>query len=90
MAGNIKLNAASGGSVTLTLADTASNYTMSVPAANGVAVTADATTGAAQLPVGTTAQRPASPVTGMMRVNTTTVKLEYYNGSAWKATDGSY
>jgi hypothetical protein len=26
----------------------------------------------------------------MMRFNTTTVKLEYYNGSSWKATDGSY
>lgn len=90
MAGNIKLGAPSGGSVTLTATDTASNFTMSVPAATGIAVTADTTTGAAQLPSGTTAQRPASPVIGQMRVNTTTVKLEYYNGSAWKATDGSY
>lgn len=35
-----------------------------------------------QLPVGTTAQRP-SPSTGMMRFNTTTALMEYYNGSAW-------
>ena len=90
MAGSIKLNAPSGGSVTLNAVDTASNYTMTVPAAAGVLINADSATGAAQLPVGTTAQRPASPVTGQMRMNTTTVKLEYYNGSAWKATDGSY
>jgi hypothetical protein len=90
MAGQIKLAAASGGSVTLDAANTASNFTMTVPAANGVAITADATTGAAQMSVGTTAQRPASPVTGQLRFNTTTVKLEYYNGSAWKATDASY
>lgn len=90
MAGNVKLLAPSGGSVTISAVDTASNFAMRVPAAAGVLINADATTGAAQLPVGTTAQRPATPVTGMMRVNTTTVKLEYYNGSAWKATDGSY
>jgi hypothetical protein len=63
---------------------------MTVPAASGITVTANSATGASQLPSGTTAQRPASPVAGQMRMNTTTVKLEYYNGSAWKATDGSY
>ena len=35
-----------------------------------------------QYPAGTTAQRP-SPSTGMMRYNSTTNTLEYYNGSAW-------
>lgn len=90
MAGSIKLAAPSGGSVTLNAVDTAANFTMSVPAAAGVLINGDSTTGASQLPTGTTAQRPASPVTGQMRMNTTTVKLEYYNGSAWKATDGSY
>jgi len=35
-----------------------------------------------QFPAGTTAQRP-TPVTGMMRFNTTTSLMEYYNGSAW-------
>ena len=89
MAGNIKLAAPSGGSVTLNAADTESNFVMSVPAAAGVLINADST-GATQLPVGTTAQRPASPVVGQLRMNTTTVKAEYYNGSAWKATDGSY
>jgi hypothetical protein len=33
-------------------------------------------------PVGTTAQRP-TPSVGMLRYNSTTTKLEYYNGSAW-------
>ena len=90
MAGSIRLAAPSGGSVTLNAVDTASNFVMNVPAAAGILINADSATGAAQLPVGTTAQRPASPVTGQMRMNTTTAKLEYYNGSAWKATDGSY
>ena len=35
------------------------------------------------MPVGTTAQRPASPVAGMQRINTTTGYLEVYNGGGW-------
>jgi hypothetical protein len=35
-----------------------------------------------QLPVGTTAERPTGQ-TGMLRYNSTTTALEYYNGSAW-------
>jgi hypothetical protein len=38
--------------------------------------------GFVRLPVGTTAQRP-SPLTGMMRFNSNTLKVEYYNGTAW-------
>jgi len=37
------------------------------------------------IPVGTTAQRPCSPVTGMIRYNTTLGYLVYYNGSSWGA-----
>jgi hypothetical protein len=40
-------------------------------------------TAALQLPVGTTAQRPVSPSNGMMRFNTTTGKVECWNGTAW-------
>lgn len=40
-------------------------------------------TGFLQLPVGTTAQRPANPVNGMIRVNTTTGSLETYVAGAW-------
>ena len=35
------------------------------------------------MPVGTTAERPASPVAGMQRINTTTGYLEVYNGGSW-------
>jgi hypothetical protein len=40
-------------------------------------------TGYMQLPSGTTAQRPASPINGMMRFNTTTEVLEAYVAGAW-------
>jgi len=88
MAGSIKLAAPSGGSVTLNAVDTAVNYVMSVPAAAGILINADSATGAAQLPVGTTAQRPASPVTGQTRFNTTLGIAETYNGATWIATGG--
>lgn len=38
---------------------------------------------AVELPTGTTAERPASPVAGMLRYNTSLGYVEYYNGSAW-------
>ena len=37
-------------------------------------------TDSVKIPVGTTAQRSANPVVGMIRLNTTTGRLEYYNG----------
>lgn len=40
-------------------------------------------TGAATLPSGTTAQRPALPVAGMTRYNTTLAEYERYQGGAW-------
>ena len=40
-------------------------------------------TGSIKIPVGTTAERPAIPANGMLRVNTTTGKLEYYNNGGW-------
>jgi hypothetical protein len=46
-------------------------------------VTTFSSTGALTLPVGTTAQRPASPVNGMLRYNTTLNKVEGYANSAW-------
>ena len=39
-------------------------------------------TDAIKIPVGTTDQRPASPAIGMVRLNITTGRLEFYNG-AW-------
>ena len=37
------------------------------------------------IPVGTTGQRPASGVDGMLRVNTSTGKLEYFNNGGWNS-----
>lgn len=42
-------------------------------------------TGALTTPVGTTAERPATPAVGMTRYNTTTNVLEIYNGTSWTA-----
>lgn len=41
------------------------------------------TTGAVRLPTGTTAQRPAAPIAGMIRFNTDTNLIEFYNGTIW-------
>jgi len=41
-------------------------------------------TGALTVPVGTTAQRPASPTNGMLRYNTTIPQLEIY-ANGWTA-----
>jgi hypothetical protein len=40
-------------------------------------------TGFIRLPIGTTAQRPGSPVAGMTRFNTSLSVIEFYNGSSW-------
>lgn len=41
--------------------------------------------GGLQIPQGTTAQRPSSPVNGMLRYNTTIPQLEIYVGGNWTA-----
>ena len=46
------------------------------------------TTGSAEIPTGTTAQRDGSPATGMFRFNTTTTGFEGYDGSDWGAIGG--
>lgn len=56
--------------------------------------TADSTfssTGALTISKGTTAQQPGSPVTGMLRYNTTTNQFEGYSGSspAWNPVGGA-
>ena len=42
-------------------------------------------TGALSVPAGTTAQRPSSPVNGMLRYNTTIPQLELYLNGTWTA-----
>lgn len=51
-------------------------------------VEATSSTGAGQLPTGTTAQRPAAS-TGMFRFNTTDTAFEGYNGTSWDAIGGA-
>ena len=50
--------------------------------------TLSATGGVMDVPVGTTAEREATPETGSFRFNTTLTKFEGYNGSAWGAVGG--
>lgn len=45
-------------------------------------------TGAQKLPVGTTAQRPASPAAGDTRLNSSLAKFEGYNGTTWGPLGG--
>jgi hypothetical protein len=79
----LRLKAFSLGTVEVNPVDTTSNLSVNVQAANGVLSYADSSTGGLYLPVGTTAQRPASPATGQIRFNTTTGSVETYNGSTW-------
>lgn len=45
-------------------------------------------TGSARLPVGTTAQRDASPLDGMIRYNSTTMGFEGYFNGQWQSVGG--
>lgn len=56
------------------------------PAGNYVVF--DTATGAATVPAGSTAQRPASPSAAQLRFNSTLSKFEGYNGSVWGSIGG--
>lgn len=80
------LEAVTVGAITVTSqvlkGDTVGGAMAATPAADYIAGTG-ATTGAAQIPVGTTAERP-TPATGQARFNSTTTGFEGYNGTAWR------
>ena len=42
-------------------------------------------TGSIKIPVGSTAERPSVPVSGMLRINTTNGRLEYYYNGGWNS-----
>jgi hypothetical protein len=65
---------------------TLSGLTISVDPTAYVALTGGAT-GAANVPFGTTAQRPTA-ATGLFRFNSDLGKFEGYNGSAWGSVGG--
>ena len=52
------------------------------------AVTKDSATGMANIPAGTSAQRPASPPFGAQRANSTTGAMEWWNGTEWAPMGG--
>lgn len=47
-------------------------------------------TGYLDLPAGTTAQRPSSPGSGMLRYNTDTLTVEMHDGSSWRTIKGLF
>lgn len=51
-------------------------------------VSKTASTGAALIPTGTTAQQPASPAAGMFRFNSQISKFEGHNGTTWGSIGG--
>lgn len=51
-------------------------------------VVKDSSTGAGQLPAGTTAQRPVAPADGYIRYNTTTLSYEGYTNGNWLPLGG--
>ena len=53
------------------------------------AVRKDTATGAADIPSGTTAQRPASPSFGDQRANSTKGEMEWWDGTKWSGMGGS-
>ena len=76
----------SGTAANVFVVDAASN-TVVIGSLTGTAVTNAAlniaTTNSMIIPVGSTAQRPATPVTGMLRYNSTQGVIEYYTANTW-------
>lgn len=83
-----------GGSANFTWSGTALSVTGTVAVTGALTATLDSTfssTGALLISKGTTGQQPGSPVTGMLRYNTTTNQFEGYSGSsaAWNPVGGA-
>jgi hypothetical protein len=76
----IGITSVSLGATATTLAGLTSITSTTVVASGVVGSSA---TGALTMPSGTTAERPGTPATGMVRYNTTLGVVEYYNGTTW-------
>jgi len=85
LGGNLNLTASNSGyghgNGKITLSSGSSGIEFNTSGTGNVVFT---NTNSIKLPVGTTAQRPATPVAGDFRYNSTLSDAEYYNGSAWK------
>ena len=78
----------------LTSSGSAPQWSTSINISGSVTAATDSSfnsTGALLISKGTTGQQPGSPVTGMMRYNSTTSQFEGYSGAspAWKSIGGS-
>lgn len=62
------------------------NSTLTTLGADAVKKTSD--TGSAKIPSGTTAQRDASPIDGLIRYNSTTMGFEGYFNGQWQSVGG--
>jgi len=60
---------------------TAANLTL-IPTGNNLLIMD--TTSAMLLPLGNTIQRPVTPITGLIRYNEETTKIEFYDGAQWQ------
>lgn len=81
------------GTTTTTALQTTGDTTGNIVLQPDSGIASISATGALTMPVGTTAQRPASPATGMIRMNSTTGQPEWYNttiGSWVSFSDSSY
>ena len=76
------ISAETGNSLTIS-ADNNLNLTADADSNNTGLVTVSGTRGLG-LPVGTTAQRPGTPTTGTLRFNSSTTRVEVYNGGSWE------
>ena len=80
-----------GASANFTWSGTALAVTGTVAVTGALTATLNSTfssTGALTISKGTTGERP-SPVSGMLRFNTTTLEFEGYNGTAWASVGGA-
>jgi hypothetical protein len=97
--GNFTILSQTGKSISITSGDTLTLSSSGlITLGNNVSVTGTLTvagrvtvngTGAMKIPVGTTAERPATPVAGDIRYNSTNEQAEVYSGTEWKAVGGS-
>ena len=67
----------------------ASAVTLSNPALTTGSVAVFGGNRSITLPVGTTAERPSSPVAGMIRFNSTTSQIEFHDGTNWVSSSSS-
>lgn len=82
VSGNVTVNTTVG-----KISNPSGNLTLT---STGNTVSFSPTTGALKVPVGNTAQRPATPKNGMSRWNSELGYYEIWNGTIWQSITGSY